>query len=145
MLIFALTSLALASYIYSLDGTTTYTYLAYATSTFGEHSLISSVQVAQSVISKSCRPLPGPALRALVRSNGLMRFQSHVESLSLPSSLIPRPEEPRISPSVRPAVLYPSQHCNDSPPSRQCFSMSLVSRSCEYSMSEKPNSHVDAV
>lgn len=45
-------SLALASYIYSLDGTTTYTYLAYATSAFGEHSLISSVQVAQSVISK---------------------------------------------------------------------------------------------
>lgn len=44
--------LGLASYIYSLDGSTTYTYLAYATSTFSEHSLISSIQVAQSIISK---------------------------------------------------------------------------------------------
>lgn len=47
------TRLGLASYIYSLDGSTTYTYLAYATSTFEEHSLISSIQVAQSVIGES--------------------------------------------------------------------------------------------
>lgn len=44
-------SLGLAAYIYSLDGTTTYTYLAFATSSFGHHSLISTIQVAQSIIS----------------------------------------------------------------------------------------------
>ena len=44
-------SLALASYVYSLDGSTTYTYLSFAASSFGEHSLISSIQVAQSIIS----------------------------------------------------------------------------------------------
>ena len=46
-------SLGLASYIYSLDGSTTSSYLSFAASSFGEHSLISSVQVAQSVISES--------------------------------------------------------------------------------------------
>lgn len=45
-------SLALSAYIYSLDGTTTYNYLAFATSSFGHHSLISTIQVAQSIISK---------------------------------------------------------------------------------------------
>ncbi|KAI0755989.1 drug:h+ antiporter [Irpex lacteus] len=54
---FLFLGLALASYIYSLDGTTTYTYLAYATSAFGEHSLISSVQVAQSVIIACGKPV----------------------------------------------------------------------------------------
>ena len=44
--------IGLASYIYSLDGTTTYNYLAFATSSFDKHSLISTIQVAQSVISK---------------------------------------------------------------------------------------------
>ncbi|KAH8109673.1 drug:h+ antiporter [Phellopilus nigrolimitatus] len=43
-------SLGLASYIYSLDSSTTSNYLSFAASSFGEHSLISSVAVAQSVI-----------------------------------------------------------------------------------------------
>jgi len=45
------TSLGLAAYIYSLDGTTTWSYLAFAVSSFGKHSLISAIQVAQAVIS----------------------------------------------------------------------------------------------
>lgn len=47
------TSLGLASYIYSLDGTTTYFYLPYATSEFDKHSLISTIQVAQAVVGTS--------------------------------------------------------------------------------------------
>lgn len=54
---FLFIGLALASYIYSLDGSTTYTYLAYATSTFEEHSLISSIQVAQSIIIACGKPV----------------------------------------------------------------------------------------
>ncbi|KAJ3548443.1 hypothetical protein NM688_g5297 [Phlebia brevispora] len=54
---FLFIGLGLASYIYSLDGSTTYTYLAYATSTFSEHSLISSIQVAQSVIISVGKPV----------------------------------------------------------------------------------------
>ena len=45
-------SLGLAAYIYSLDGTTTWNYLAFVTSSFGDHSLISTIQVAQSIIGK---------------------------------------------------------------------------------------------
>ncbi|TEB21698.1 drug:h+ antiporter [Coprinellus micaceus] len=37
-------SLGLAAYIYSLDGTTTYAYLAFAVSSFGRHSFISTIQ-----------------------------------------------------------------------------------------------------
>ena len=48
-----LTSLGLSAYIYSLDGVTTWSYLAFATSTFGNHSLIASIQTAQSIIGKS--------------------------------------------------------------------------------------------
>ena len=43
--------LALACYIYSLDGCTTSSYLTFAASALNDHSLISSVQVAQSIIS----------------------------------------------------------------------------------------------
>ncbi|KIP10562.1 hypothetical protein PHLGIDRAFT_115319 [Phlebiopsis gigantea 11061_1 CR5-6] len=50
-------NLALASYIYSLDGVTTYTYLAYATSAFEEHSLLSSITVAQSIIIACGKPV----------------------------------------------------------------------------------------
>ncbi|KAF9489910.1 drug:h+ antiporter [Pleurotus eryngii] len=50
-------SLGLAAYIYSLDGTTTYNYLSFATSGFGHHSLISSIQVAQSVIVAVGKPV----------------------------------------------------------------------------------------
>lgn len=49
--------LGLASYIYSLDASTTYAYLTFATSTFGEHSLISSITVAQSLIVAVGKPV----------------------------------------------------------------------------------------
>ena len=44
--------IGLASYVYSLDGTTTNNYLAFAASAFDKHSLISTIQVAQSIISE---------------------------------------------------------------------------------------------
>ena len=53
LVFFPFLRIALASYIYSLDGQTTYNYLAFATSAFDKHSLISTIQVAQSVISQS--------------------------------------------------------------------------------------------
>ncbi|RPD58712.1 hypothetical protein L227DRAFT_654474, partial [Lentinus tigrinus ALCF2SS1-6] len=43
--------IGLASYVYSLDNQTTSNYLAFATSYFGSHSLISSIQVAQSILA----------------------------------------------------------------------------------------------
>ncbi|KAG2072951.1 MFS general substrate transporter [Suillus decipiens] len=49
--------LGLASYIYSLDASTTYAYLTFATSYFGEHSLISSITVAQSLIVAVGKPV----------------------------------------------------------------------------------------
>ena len=55
--------IGLASYVYSLDNQTTSNYLAFATSYFGEHSLISSIQVAQSILG-ACFPserFPAPA------------------------------------------------------------------------------------
>jgi len=58
-------NLGLSAYIYSLDGVTTWSYLAFATSTFGGHSLIASIQTAQSIISKSCSIL-SPALARLI-------------------------------------------------------------------------------
>ncbi|KAI0337328.1 drug:h+ antiporter [Trametopsis cervina] len=80
---FLFLGLGLASYIYSLDGSTTYTYLAYATSTFGEHSLISSVQVAQSIIVACGKPViakfadttsRGTAYLAVCTSGTLFRY-----------------------------------------------------------------------
>ncbi|KLO12475.1 drug:h+ antiporter [Schizopora paradoxa] len=50
-------SLGLASYIYSLDSSTTYAYLAFAASAFGQHSLIASIQVAQSIILAVGKPV----------------------------------------------------------------------------------------
>ncbi|KAF9234946.1 major facilitator superfamily domain-containing protein [Melanogaster broomeanus] len=44
-------------YIYSLDGSTTYAYLTFAASSFGEHSLISSITVAQSLIIAVGKPV----------------------------------------------------------------------------------------
>ncbi|KAG8949843.1 hypothetical protein FRC03_000216, partial [Tulasnella sp. 419] len=49
--------LALVSYIYSLDGTTTWTYLSWAQSAFGEHSRIATVSVAQGVIVAIGKPV----------------------------------------------------------------------------------------
>ncbi|KAG6908911.1 hypothetical protein DXG01_002792 [Tephrocybe rancida] len=50
-------SLGLAAYIYSLDGSTTYTYLYYAASEFENHTLISTIQVAQSMIIAVGKPV----------------------------------------------------------------------------------------
>ncbi|KAM5541824.1 hypothetical protein V8D89_004553 [Ganoderma adspersum] len=47
---FLFIGIGLASYVYSLDGTTTNNYLAFATSAFDKHSLISTITVAQSII-----------------------------------------------------------------------------------------------
>lgn len=49
--------IAFASYIYSLDGTTTWTYLSWAQSSFGKHSLIASIQVAQAIIIAVGKPI----------------------------------------------------------------------------------------
>ncbi|KAI1784448.1 drug:h+ antiporter [Ganoderma leucocontextum] len=54
---FLFIGIGLACYIYSLDGTTTYNYLAFATSSFDKHSLISTIQVAQSVIIACIGPV----------------------------------------------------------------------------------------
>ncbi|KAI0367339.1 drug:h+ antiporter [Pilatotrama ljubarskyi] len=54
---FLFIGIALASYIYSLDGQTTYSYLAFATSAFDKHGLISTIQVAQSIIIACGKPV----------------------------------------------------------------------------------------
>ncbi|KAI0666516.1 drug:h+ antiporter [Trametes maxima] len=54
---FLFLGIALASYIYSLDGQTTYSYLAFATSAFDKHGLISTIQVAQSIIIACGKPV----------------------------------------------------------------------------------------
>ncbi|KAG6814897.1 hypothetical protein H0H93_011822, partial [Arthromyces matolae] len=54
---FLFLGLGLAAYIYSLDGQTTYTYLSYATSEFEDHTLISTIQVAQSIIIAVGKPI----------------------------------------------------------------------------------------
>ncbi|KAF5338766.1 hypothetical protein D9611_013329 [Ephemerocybe angulata] len=50
-------SLGLAAYIYSLDGTTTYSYLNFATSAFDDHSLISTIQVVQGIVIAVGKPV----------------------------------------------------------------------------------------
>ncbi|KAI9060414.1 drug:h+ antiporter [Trametes sanguinea] len=54
---FLFVGIALASYIYSLDGQTTYSYLAFAASSFDKHGLISTIQVAQSIIIACGKPV----------------------------------------------------------------------------------------
>ncbi|KEP44899.1 drug:H+ antiporter [Rhizoctonia solani 123E] len=54
--VFLIISIGLAAYMYSLDGTTTWTYLAFAGSAFNDHSLIATVQVAQSIIVACGKP-----------------------------------------------------------------------------------------
>ncbi|KAH0589823.1 hypothetical protein H2248_000018 [Termitomyces sp. 'cryptogamus'] len=54
---FLFLGLGLAAYIYSLDGSTTYTYLSYAASAFEDHTLISTIQVAQSIIIAVGKPV----------------------------------------------------------------------------------------
>ncbi|GAA5886423.1 hypothetical protein JCM5296_001901 [Sporobolomyces johnsonii] len=48
--------IALASYIYSLDGTTTYQYQAYAVSSFSSHSLLGAISTAQAIILAVTKP-----------------------------------------------------------------------------------------
>ncbi|KAI0365208.1 drug:h+ antiporter [Pilatotrama ljubarskyi] len=54
---FLFIGIALASYVYSLDNQTTSNYLAFATSYFGAHNLISSLQVAQSILVACGKPI----------------------------------------------------------------------------------------
>lgn len=54
--IFLLVGLGLSSYIYSLDGVTTYQYLSYATSYVLEHSLTGTVTTAGSIIIAVGKP-----------------------------------------------------------------------------------------
>ncbi|KAI5994577.1 major facilitator superfamily domain-containing protein [Pisolithus orientalis] len=50
-------SLALASFVYALDSSTTPAYLTFATSSFGEHSLIGAITVVQSLIVAVGKPV----------------------------------------------------------------------------------------
>ncbi|KAK0242891.1 drug:h+ antiporter [Armillaria nabsnona] len=52
-----LIGIGLASYIYSLDGQTTYSYLTFAASALKDHSLISTIQTAQSIIIACGKPV----------------------------------------------------------------------------------------
>ncbi|KAI9069135.1 MFS general substrate transporter, partial [Trametes sanguinea] len=54
---FLFIGIALASYVYSLDNQTTSNYLAFATSYFGAHTMISSLQVAQSILVACGKPI----------------------------------------------------------------------------------------
>ncbi|KAG7449141.1 drug:h+ antiporter [Guyanagaster necrorhizus] len=49
--------IGLASYIYSLDSQTTYSYLAFAASALKDHSLISTIQTAQAIIVACGKPV----------------------------------------------------------------------------------------
>ncbi|BGP20482.1 hypothetical protein JCM10213v2_008643 [Rhodosporidiobolus nylandii] len=48
--------IALASYIYALDGNTTWQYQAYATSSFAQHSLLGAIATAQAIIIAVAKP-----------------------------------------------------------------------------------------
>ncbi|KXN81441.1 Siderophore iron transporter 3 [Leucoagaricus sp. SymC.cos] len=61
--------LGLAAYICSLGGTTAHTYLAFAASSFGHHSLLSTVQAAQSIIVAIGKPAIGKIASVRVRGS----------------------------------------------------------------------------
>ncbi|KAK4703700.1 hypothetical protein P7C70_g2520, partial [Phenoliferia sp. Uapishka_3] len=48
---------ALVAYVYSLDGTTTYQYQAYATSSFDSHSLLGAIVTAQAIVLAVMKPI----------------------------------------------------------------------------------------
>ncbi|CCH46045.1 Siderophore iron transporter [Wickerhamomyces ciferrii] len=50
-------SLLICAWVYSLDGSTTYNYSPYATSSFGHHSMISTLQIATSIMSSVSQPM----------------------------------------------------------------------------------------
>ncbi|PIL29490.1 MFS general substrate transporter [Ganoderma sinense ZZ0214-1] len=54
---FLFIGIGLASYVYSLDNQTTSNYLPWVTSDFGAHSLISSIQVVQSILIAVGKPI----------------------------------------------------------------------------------------
>lgn len=54
--IFIFISIFLVAYVYGLDGTLRYTYQTYATSSFEEHSLLSTVNVVRAVIAAAAQP-----------------------------------------------------------------------------------------
>ncbi|KAL5627693.1 hypothetical protein BROUX41_003846 [Berkeleyomyces rouxiae] len=49
----------LVAYAYGLDGTLRYTYQTYATSSFGEHSLLATINVIRAVIAAAAQPTAG--------------------------------------------------------------------------------------
>lgn len=54
--IFIFFGVFLIAYAYGLDGTLRYTYETYATNSFGQHSLVSTVEVIRSVIAAAAQP-----------------------------------------------------------------------------------------
>jgi MFS family permease len=50
-------SVMVCAWAYALDNSTTFNYDPYATSSFGKHSMISTLQIATSIISAVCRPI----------------------------------------------------------------------------------------
>ncbi|CAK7909961.1 siderophore iron transporter Arn1p [[Candida] anglica] len=49
-------SIFIMSYTYGVDGTLRYTFQAYATASYGQHSLIATVGVIRAVIASACQP-----------------------------------------------------------------------------------------
>ncbi|KAJ1325374.1 MFS transporter SIT family siderophore-iron:H+ symporter [Microdochium nivale] len=56
---FVFFSVFLIAYVYGLDGTLRYTYQNYAQAEFGEHSLLSSINVLRAVIAAAAQPTAG--------------------------------------------------------------------------------------
>lgn len=54
--IFIFLGIFLVAYVYGLDGTLRYTYQTYATSDFGQHSLLSTVNTVRAVIAAAAQP-----------------------------------------------------------------------------------------
>lgn len=54
--IFIFFGIFLVAYVYGLDGTLRYTYQTYATSDFGQHSLLSTVNTVRAVIAAAAQP-----------------------------------------------------------------------------------------
>ncbi|KAG6334320.1 hypothetical protein ID866_4765 [Astraeus odoratus] len=75
-------SVALASYIYALDSSTTPAYLTFATSSFGEHSLISAITVVQSLIVAVGKPIIAKVADASSRGTAYVAVCDTVIALS---------------------------------------------------------------
>ncbi|KAJ5674996.1 Major facilitator superfamily domain general substrate transporter [Penicillium maclennaniae] len=54
--IFLFASVFLVAYVYGLDGTVRYTYQPYATQSYGQHSLLATVNVLRAVIAAAAQP-----------------------------------------------------------------------------------------